>query len=172
MRNFFTIFMLFLLSASCSGHRWPPFQTQLKSLFNDNFETITAIELEMIGDGLPLIGTGLNKSFRHPNIPELTESQQNKYALLFEELGFYANFHRFDSETRVDLVSKEARSRTFVFFFLHGIVPALLPLCESVAEMGSCGTCYVSLDSDWYLEYLWYNDDQSFSPKECLGIQE
>jgi len=59
----------------------------------------------MIDDGLPLIGTGLNKSFRHPNIPELTESQQNKYALLFEELSIYANFHRLNSVVKTSLRS-------------------------------------------------------------------
>lgn len=172
MKQVFRISLLgaLLLILSCDAHRWPPYFEQLRSMFEDAEPILREIESEMISDGLFTIGPGLNKSFRHPDLPELTSEQEGKYSKLFDQLSFYGTFGRMDGRTRVDLISQEIRSRNFLFFYWHGEIPEGIPSCDSVQREQSCGDCFVPLTPDWVLEYRWYEDTDSFSLDDCFPI--
>lgn len=127
------------------------------------------IETQMVADNLPVIGPGLNRAYSHPEVPELTDQQEKKYASLFSRLSFYGTFLRVNGVTRVWLNSESVRSREFVFVFEHKAVPADFPLCSSVDRSESCGTCVAPLDAQWHLEYRWTTEDAPFSPEECFA---
>ena len=163
-------FAVVVLSA-CGSYRWPPFEDNLREVFAISSETLTEIEAQMIEDGLPSIGSGLNRAVRSADIPELTEAQTNKYASLFGKLPFYANVFRLDSGTHVKLINRNARFREFQFAFVRGVPADGLPACDAAERFAKCGECWSALDKEWYLQYRWSDGESIPSPDGCRDIE-
>ena len=154
--------------ASCERWHWPPYENDLRDMFAQSSTTLAELEREMVGDGLPIIGTGLNRAWRRDDIPELTEAQTNKYATLFGTLPFHATVQRSDTTTYVELIDQAARFRDFQFAFVRGDGLRKLPACDDADRFADCGECYVTLDAEWRLEYRWSNGDGIPSPDGCV----
>ncbi len=166
--RFTTILFAFLVVSACESHRWPPFEKNLREMFAQSSTILSEIEQEMIYDGMPIIGSGLNRGWKRDDVPELTDAQTDKYAALFEKLPFYANVLRLDTGTHVMLIDQEARFREFLLTFVHGEVPERLPACDLADSFSECGECYEILDTDWYLEYRWTNGEGIPGPGGCI----
>jgi hypothetical protein len=162
------ILLVLFAVGSCERLHWPPYENDLREMFSQSLPTLSQIENEMISDGLPIIGSGLNRAWSREDIPELTEAQTDKYASLFGKLPYYANIHRWDSKTHVKLMAQEARFRDFQFAFVHDDVPERLPSCDVASSFADCGECFVVLNPNWYLEYRWSNGDGIPSPDGCI----
>ncbi len=148
--------------------RWPPYENDLRDMFSQSRTTLNQIESEMISDGLPHIGSGLNRAFKREDIPELTDAQTDKYAALFEKLPFYTNVLRIEGRTYVRLVTQETQFRVFQFAFVRGDPWDRLPQCDDANRFADCGECYVPLDADWHLEYRWSDDSGIPSVDGCI----
>ena len=165
------VLVLILIVASWERLRWPPYEDDLREMFSQSWPTLNQIEDEMISDGLPVIGSGLNRAWKREDIPELTEAQTDKYASLFEKLPFYANVFRLDDKTYVRLMTQEARFREFQFAFVHGDPWDRLPICEDAESFAKCGECFVVLDTDWHLEYRWSDGSGIPHPDGCIAYE-
>ena len=166
--QFITLVLALLAVSSCESHRWPPFENDLREMFAQSSATLAEIEREMVNDGMPSIGSGLNRAWTRADIPELTDAQTDKYASLFGKLPFYANVLRLDSRTHVKLIDQEALFRDFQFAYVHGDIPDRLPACDAADSFAKCGECYATLDTNWYLEYRWSDGEGIPSPDGCI----
>ena len=68
----------------------------------------------------------------------------------------------------VKLMNREARFRDFQFAFVHNDAPDRLPACDVADSFAECGECYVTLDTDWYLEYRWSGGEGIPSTDGCI----
>ena len=160
-----------LLGASCDAYRWPPFKNESAQMFHDNVETMLAIEQGMIADGRTSAGSGLaqgHQRLRHGE-PELTPKQLDKYALLFQDLGFYGTFFRVDDTTQVRLIKQVVRSRDFYITYIHSSRPVESIPCATADRSSSCGECYQPLQADWIVYYRWYPERDLDNPGECTN---
>ena len=148
--------------------QWPPYKNELQDMFSQSRSTLEQIESEMISDGLPAIGSGLNRARRHEDTPELTDAQADKYAALFGELPFYTNVVRIEDRTHVWLVTQETHFRVFQFAFVRGDPRDRLPQCDDANKFADCGECYVPLDAGWHLEYRWSDESGIPSVDGCI----
>lgn len=126
-------------------------------MFDESELVLSEIESAMIADGLFTIGPGLNKTFGHPDLPKLTEEQENKYSALFERLPYYGNLSESDGTTFVSLAVPPifASRKSIDISYVHRAEPAKIPDCASTSRFQRCGQCSASLRNGWYIEYLW-----------------
>ena len=165
------LLVLSLIVASWERLRWPPYESDLRDMFSQSRSTLSQIEDEMISDGLPIIGSGLNRAWSRADVPELTDEQTAKYESLFGKLPFYANFTRLESKTHVALMNQEARFKDFQFAFVQGKPWDRLPICREADGFAKCGECYVVLDTEWHLEYRWSDGSGVPSTEGCIDFE-
>jgi len=153
-----TVSLMFLI-VSCDAYNWPPYETQLRSMFLESKSVLTEIESEMIADGLVIIGPGRQRL--RSDQPELTADQVNKYKNLFERLPYQWNLSRSNGTTFIDAYgpSPWGLGKSFSYTFVHREEPADLLSCEAAGWTVSCGMCAVNLGDNWSIQYFWHPKD-------------
>ena len=160
-----------LVGVSCDTFRWPPFEEQLTTMFNENVEIVLAIEQEMIRDGRTVAGSGLKDGRYRSRVgePEFTPEQLDRYAALFGDLDFYATFFRDQDRTYIQLMKQSVRSREYYVTYANSEVPESVPSCDLADRKTRCGDCIVPLQDNWHIAYRWFPQEDIEGVESCFN---
>ena len=149
---------LMLLIMSCDAYQWPPYESQLRTMFVESKPVLIEIEAEMIADGLIVVGR--NERLRTDQ-PRLTEVQAKKYKALFERLQNTYVISRSNGTTFINMSGRSPRGmgKDFSYTLVHGELSSTSPSCNAAGWTVSCGTCEVDLGEEWSIQYMWYPKD-------------
>jgi len=146
-----------IVSACDRSTAWPPNQRQLIRLFDQQKATLELIEQELEADGILRMGPSIfSTATRNPGLPKLPSNQENKYVVLFDRTQVFLNVIRHRHATEFELLIQNDGPRLFLPRFVHTETNGALPDCSPTMEQMACGSCAISLESDWLLEFDWF----------------
>ncbi len=157
------------LTAACDrSPAWPPNQTQLRYIFDQQKQTFIVIEEEMSVDGLKRMGPVLyTQTGSTPTIQKLPSMQARKYEALFESTQMYLDVTRLEHSTAFELLLQNIGPRLYLPRFIHTLERVALPGCAAAMQYAACGACIIRLENDWLLEYSWFPADPEAEARDC-----
>lgn len=157
-----------ILAASigaCERWSWPPYENSLRDLFAENKDQFEEIRQNMLADNLEDVTSadarGRGFECAGPGCPRTIDKRdeqlQAKYSKLIEERSIFG-YTLYDGNFGVrGLPFPPTRGGDFYFRYIWSAEEVSIPHCdEGKARLPSCGRCYMNLDSNWYMVWMWY----------------
>ena len=153
---------------ACERWSWPPYENSLRDLFAENKDQFEEVRQNMLADnledvssadargrGFECVGPGCPRT-----IDKSDEQLQAKYSQLIEERSIF-RYTLSDGDFSVrGLPLPPTQGRDFYFQYFWSEEEIFIPHCdERKARLSSCGRCYVDLDSNWFMFWVWYPQD-------------
>jgi hypothetical protein len=163
------ILITLVIAPACEqSTAWPPHRAELAHVLGQQKATFRQIEQEMAADGLLRMAPALYAEEAHnPGIPNLPNSQTNKYAALFESTELYLYVTRNEQSTSFEMLIQNDGPRLFLPRFIHTSEDDALPVCRPAMRRLACGACSIRLETDWLLEYSWFPADPEDEARDC-----
>ena len=164
------------MASSCSKWQWPPYESELRSHFDDRRETFQAIGREMTADGLveltPSHLDGTERKRRIANQPTLTDAQRAKYRSILGERTSYI-FQKRDNSFSINVYVSSAQGKQISFWYVNEPLWPEAPMCNSPAAKSlKCGRCVEGLEESWYMAWSWSPSDRQEFDETCSYLEE
>ena len=165
----FLIVIVLVPLGACERWSWPPYENSLRDLFAENKVRFEEIRQNMLADDIEELDWAHSRGravyrCEGPGCPRVIDDQdeqlQAKYSQLIEERSIF-RYTLSDGDFSVrGLPFPPTQSGDFYFRYIWSEEEVSIPHCdERKARLPSCGRCYVDLDSNWFMYWMWYPQD-------------